>query len=220
MELNAQTITELNVRYKPLSPRKRMLQLFADFDKVLVTSSFGTTSALVLHLVHMTKPDHPVHFIDTRYLFSQTHKYRDQLTEHWGLNIVDIYADEAGHRYTRDNALWKTEPDVCCGINKTMPVEDIRTDYDVWVAGLIGYQNAFRESLDVFEMKAGTLRFYPLVDISEQEVATYFERYQIPRHPLQYEGYGSVGCTHCTVKGKGRSGRWLGNMKTECGLHT
>jgi phosphoadenosine phosphosulfate reductase len=32
-------------------------------------------------------------------------------------------------------------------------------------------------------------------------------------------GYGSVGCTHCTVAGAGRSGRWADSEKTECGLH-
>ena len=33
------------------------------------------------------------------------------------------------------------------------------------------------------------------------------------------EGYSSIGCTHCTAKGKDRCGRWIGKPKTECGLH-
>ena len=33
------------------------------------------------------------------------------------------------------------------------------------------------------------------------------------------QGYGSVGCSHCTAKGAGREGRWKGKGKTECGLH-
>ena len=36
---------------------------------------------------------------------------------------------------------------------------------------------------------------------------------------LIYKGYHSIGCTHCTVPGEDRSGRWNNNPKTECGLH-
>ena len=43
---------------------------------------------------------------------------------------------------------------------------------------------------------------------------------KLPEHPLSPFGYGSIGCMHCTVKGSGREGRWQGNQKTECGLHT
>jgi len=48
---------------------------------------------------------------------------------------------------------------------------------------------------------------------------TAIAEHKLPFHPLVAEGYSSIGCTHCTVKGEGRSGRWLGKPKTECGLH-
>jgi phosphoadenosine phosphosulfate reductase len=46
----------------------------------------------------------------------------------------------------------------------------------------------------------------------------------LPRHPLTDMGYASIGCWTCTapVQGNGdiRSGRWIGQSKTECGIHS
>ena len=47
----------------------------------------------------------------------------------------------------------------------------------------------------------------------------YIREHDLPFHPMVARGYSSIGCTHCTVAGEGRSGRWLGKPKTECGLH-
>ena len=55
-------------------------------------------------------------------------------------------------------------------------------------------------------------------------VDTYFEAHDLPRHPLEAEGYPSIGCSPCTSKVQPgedpRSGRWRGWDKTECGIHT
>ena len=63
------------------------------------------------------------------------------------------------------------------------------------------------------------IKFYPLLDISEAEAQLYLKIHELPTHPLEAKGYCSVGCHHCTVAGAGRSGRWAGSVKTECGLH-
>lgn len=212
----------LNEKYRSLSPIERVAALYEDFDPngIMVTSSFGTTSALLLHMVSRTRSEQAIHVIDTGYLFEATEVYREYLTLLFDLKIEMVKADKAGHQYTQKEQLWKTEPDICCGINKTMPIEEARENYQVWVAGLLGHQNAHRKNLNVFEEKGGIIRFYPLLDMDEEAVKSYFKEHRLPEHPLKAKGYDSVGCTHCTVKGKGRAGRWLGNMKTECGLHT
>ena len=43
---------------------------------------------------------------------------------------------------------------------------------------------------------------------------------ELPYNELHDRGYASIGCTHCTLPGAGREGRWAGAEKTECGLHT
>ena len=46
---------------------------------------------------------------------------------------------------------------------------------------------------------------------------------RLPRHPLVAKGYPSTGCAPCTSPVKPgedpRAGRWLGQAKTECGIH-
>lgn len=62
-------------------------QVFNSFKDILVTSSFGTTSAVLLHLVSRMKPEYPVYFIDTGYHFKETLEYRDRLTRLLNLNV-------------------------------------------------------------------------------------------------------------------------------------
>ena len=47
----------------------------------------------------------------------------------------------------------------------------------------------------------------------------YIAEHDLPYNPLHDQGYSSIGCTHCTLPGAGREGRWAGLEKTECGLH-
>ena len=83
----------------------------------------------------------------------------------------------------------------------------------------MAYQTPFRAHLRIFEKQGDIIKFHPLIDITEKEFEGYFEEKQLPKHPLERKGYGSIGCTHCTAIGEGRSGRWKGSDKTECGLH-
>lgn len=197
----------------------RVAQVFNSFKNVLVTSSFGTTSAVLLHIISRVRPDYPIHFIDTGYHFTETLEYKSRLAELLSLNVVDIHPDPASHETTRKKQLWNSDPDRCCHINKVEPLESIRSKYKIWMSGLIGYQNDERSKLDIIIDKTGMLRCYPLIDWNKHLVDEYMELYGLPTHPLEEQGYASVGCTHCTVPAQGRKGRWGGLDKTECGLH-
>jgi phosphoadenosine phosphosulfate reductase len=69
----------------------------------------------------------------------------------------------------------------------------------------------------------GRLKIDPLARWSQEQVAQEFAKRGLPEHPLQAEGYGSVGCEPCTIPvgsdGGVRAGRWAGTAKTECGIH-
>ncbi|MBK8043715.1 MAG: hypothetical protein IPK21_14270 [Haliscomenobacter sp.] len=58
-----------------------------------------------------------------------------------------------------------------------------------------------------------------MIDVTSERFRLYGDIYDLPPHPLEQMGYGSVGCVQCTRKGEGRTGRWAGMEKTECGLH-
>lgn len=212
-------IRELNEKYIPLTPVERIRELYNDFNSVLFTSSFGATSALLLHLFSKARPQQIVHFIDTTYHFVETLEYKDLLIRQLELNVVDLTPEKWKNEFTKTDQTWKKDPDFCCSINKVEPVERIKKDYQVWVSGLMAHQNGHRQNLNIFEQKDGNIRFYPIIDLTAGEVAEIYAVNNLPRHPLQAMGYNSIGCMHCTRKGEGRGGRWANFAKTECGLH-
>jgi phosphoadenosine phosphosulfate reductase len=212
-------ITKLNKKYLPLTPEQRIRSLYEDFDRILFTSSFGTTSVFLLHLFNKINPKQVVYFLDTSYHFNETHEYKNQLIELLKLQVKDVKPEEWKNKFTQQDKTWNSDPDLCCSINKVEPLDKIKPDFRVWVSGLMASQNKFRGSLKVFEEKDGILKFFPLIDLSEKDAFDYIKSNGLPEHPLLKAGYNSVGCFHCTVAGKGRSGRWVNKSKTECGLH-
>ena len=197
----------------------RLAHVFNTYPNVLVTSSFGTSSAILLHIISRVRPWHPIYFIDTRYHFEETLEYKNKLTRLFNLNVIDIRPEPWKHEFTRNDRTWEKDPDFCCQINKVEPLERVKKDYDVWISGLIGYQNRFRSNLEIVEEKNEVYKFYPLIDWTPSLVNDYMEQYGLPRHPLESKGYGSIGCMQCTSPGSCRSGRWADSSKNECGLH-
>jgi phosphoadenosine phosphosulfate reductase len=219
--LSKQTIDELNHQYQSLSFETRLNRLYQDFkpEKIMVTSSFAATSAYFLHIISRIRPEQIIFFIDTGFHFPETLLYRDYLIGLYHLKVEDVKADAYQHQYSEKEKLYETDPDFCCSINKINPLEEIKSNFDIWVSSLMSWQTDHRAGLDVFEERRGIIKFNPMIDVSREERDAYILEHKLPFHPLVNEGYSSIGCTHCTVKGDGRSGRWLGKPKTECGLH-
>ena len=209
----------LNEKYRKLTPEERLIEIYKDFDDILLTSSFGTTAVYQLYLFRKAGIKQPVHFIDTSYHFHETLDYKEKLTTLFDLNVIDILPDKEQNEFSRIGELWRYDPDQCCHINKVEPFEKIRDQYEIWISGLMSWQSSHRENLNIFEEKKGVIKFYPILDVSEKEALKVIEENNLPMHPLKPLGYESIGCKHCTLKGKKRKGRWAQTVKTECGLH-
>jgi phosphoadenosine phosphosulfate reductase len=220
--MKQELIDQLNRKYEPLTAEERIQELYTDFsaEEVLLTSSFAANSAFFLHLFHtITAGNQIIHFIDTTYHFPETLEYKKKLTELYQLKVVDVLPEVWKNEFTTNDQTWKTDPDLCCSVNKVEPLSEVSKNFKVWASGLMRSQNDYRKDLKIFEMKGGILRFYPILEITPDERNAYIENHQLPFHPLVIEGYNSIGCKHCTVKGASREGRWVGLAKTECGLH-
>jgi len=214
-------VEALNARYLPLSFEARLKQLYDEFapERVLVTSSFAATSAYFLHIISTIRPDQTIHFIDTGFHFPETIQYRQYLIDLFKLKVEDVKAEDWKHQFTVDDKTYERDPDFCCSINKVEPLELIKPNYKVWMSSLMHWQTDHRAGLPVFELRRGVLKFNPMIDVTRAERDAYIAEHQLPFHPMVARGYSSIGCTHCTVAGDGRSGRWMGKPKTECGLH-
>lgn len=219
--LSTDEIAALNETYAPLSFDERIRRLYDDFDpqKVLVTSSFAATSAYFLHIISSIRSEQVISFVDTGFHFPQTLAYRDGLIKRFDLKVKDLRGDDYQHEWSVKNKLYESDPDFCCSINKVQPLEIIKPNYHIWVSSLMRWQTDHRSQLDIFEERRGIIKFNPMVDVTREERDAYIAEHDLPFHPMVAEGFSSIGCTHCTVAGEGRSGRWAGKPKTECGLH-
>ena len=212
-------LTALNRKYSTLTLEERFREITSDFSKVLLTSSFGATAAVSLHLWSQSNAKMPVYFLDTTYHFPETLQYKDSLLKLFNLQLVTLQGDLWRNKFTREDQTWKKDPDLCCSINKVEPLNAVKPEFEIWISGLMKSQNDHRRSLAFFEEKNDIIKFYPLIDITEEQAFQYMRVHDIPNHPLLGKGYNSIGCVHCTAPGKSREGRWIDKSKTECGLH-
>jgi len=221
-QVDTVNLEELNQHYRYLRPEERIKEIFKDFDssKILLTSSFGATAVYLLNLFSMSGFRPKVHFIDTTYHFEETIAYKELIGKKLNLDIIDVLPDPDFNEMTTKSEIWKHDADLCCLINKVQPLDKIKANFDVWVSGLMSWQTMHRKKLQIFEESQRLIKFYPILDVSEEEVKRHLKIYNLPTNPLLTQGYGSIGCKHCTKKGESREGRWTGSKKTECGLHT
>jgi phosphoadenosine phosphosulfate reductase len=196
------------------------------FGRIALVSSFGTESAIVLHIISEIDKALPVVFLDTLKLFPETLAYRDELVARLGLtNIRNIHPDAKQLAvYDQDGTLWQRDVDTCCAIRKTNPLDSALEGMQAWITGRKRSQGGLRADLQLVETGPdGRITVNPLAFWSDDQIETYFETHSLPRHPLQAQGYASIGCatcTKCTRDGEDkRSGRWAGLDKSECGIH-
>ncbi len=194
--------------------------------KIFVTSSFQTHSIPLLHILSEIDNSIPVMFINTGYLFPETLTFRDDIVKLFNLNLVNV-TTTVSRIYQKDcngNFLFTSDPDRCCYINKTQPMEPILAGHDIWINGIRADQNANRKNMKVEQDGAfNCKRFHPILDWNNKMIYNYIKDHHLPKHPLDEKGYLSIGCEPCTRKfdiTNERSGRWFGLNKTECGLHT
>ena len=111
----------------------------------------------------------------------------------------------------------------CCFIRKVEPLCRALAGFDAWITGRKTYQGGRRARLQVFEAADGRIKVNPLSGWRKSDLDDYFAVHDLPRHPLEYDGYLSIGCRPCTdpvaPAAAARAGRWPGSPKTECGIH-
>jgi phosphoadenosine phosphosulfate reductase len=209
--------------------RNLVLELIdARTGEACVTSSFQAEDMLVVHMVREVMPDVPVIFLDTGYHFAETYEYRDQMTEQWGLNLVNVLPKlTVAEQESQFGILNQTAPDRCCGMRKVQPLFASLAPYQLWFAGMRREQAKSRANLqvvDIFTLPTGEhlQKINPLTDWSTKDVWQYAAQLSIPLLPLYDRGYPSIGCEPCTSlpfdTADPRSGRW-GGRKQECGIH-
>ncbi len=193
-----------------------------------LSSSFGTQAAVSLHLAAQQRPDIPVIVIDTGYLFPETYRFIDELTERLKLNLK-VYRPQIGIAWmeARMGRIWEEGVDGITRYNRLRKVEPMQRalkelGVGTWIAGLRRSQASTRANIDFLERKDGRWKLHPIADWSDRDVGHYLAQHNLPYHPLWEKGYVSIGDVHTTRPlSEGLSSedvRFFG-LKRECGLH-
>lgn len=206
----------------------RLAELRAGKHRIIASSSFQTQSVPLLHLISLHAPETPVYFLDTGFHFPETLEYRDEVSARLNINTVSIQSPvvKTGQLTTCGRLMFTHDPENCCYLNKTLPMEPVLAGADYWITGVRKDQSKVRASFE-FESRGpnGVTRLHPMLNWTKRDIWRYVKEHDLPRHPLELKGYDSIGCSPCTqipVLGDegNRGGRWRGQKKTECGLHT
>ncbi|MBT4162977.1 MAG: phosphoadenylyl-sulfate reductase [Gammaproteobacteria bacterium] len=195
--------------------------------KVFATCSFQTQSMPLLHMISRVDRDIPVYYTNTGFLFPETIRFSEQLGQSLGLNIIPLRPEVTKIRQMdhQGRFLYTSDPDHCCYLNKVQPLEPVLIEYDIWVNGIRADQSEVRAQMSEEEAAPNNcMRYHPMLEWDSRMIHYYRKNHDLPEHPLEAQGYLSIGCEPCTTKflddANERNSRWFGMNKTECGLHT
>lgn len=222
-------LATLNRYLEAATAEERVLWAMDRFeDHIVLSSSFGAQSAVMLHLATSARPGIPVVLVDTGYLFPETYRFVDEMTERLDLNLK-VYRNSVSPAWqeARYGRLWEQGVDGIERYNRMNKVEPMQRALrelgaDAWLTGLRRQQAASRQDLDVVTMQNGRFKVHPIIDWTDRDIFKYLKVNDLPYHPLWHEGYVSIGDWHTTSQlGEGMSEedtRFFG-LKRECGLH-
>jgi phosphoadenosine phosphosulfate reductase len=195
---------------------------------LVVSTSFGATAAVMLHLVTRVVPNVPVVFLDTGYLFPETYRFAEDLARRLRLRL-EVFEPKmtAARMEALYGRLWEhgdAGERRYADLTKIEPMERALRELGAtaWVSGVRGSQTATRRALRRIELQRGRYKIHPILDWTSKDVHEYLKRHELPYHPLWEQGYVSIGDVHSTrpvgTDLDDRTGRFDG-VRQECGLH-
>lgn len=197
-------------------------------DQLIMSTSFGIQSAVMLHLVIKIIPNIPIIFIDTGYLFPETYLFAKELKHRLNLNLKTYKAKlSSAEQEQQYGKLWEQGISGLDKYNKMNKIEPMNRAIKelkatAWIAGLRRDQSTTRKNLSVIEKQNNIIKIYPIIDWSDYDIDKYLSENNLPYHPLWKKGYVSIGDWHSSSplqpNMKPEDTRFHG-MKRECGLH-
>jgi phosphoadenosine phosphosulfate reductase len=182
---------------------------------------------VLLDLALRVEPQLNVFVVDTELLFPETYALIERVERRYGITVERVQplqnVDE--QNVAHGNALWSRDPDACCDLRKVEPLRRHLRNFDAWLTAVRRDQSETRNAIPVsaWDEAAQIVKVSPLAEWTETDVWSYVQAHDVPVNTLHFDGYPSIGCTHCTRRvapgEHARAGRWSGFDKVECGIH-
>lgn len=199
-------------------------------DRLIMTTSFGIQSAVMLHLTTKLIPHIPIVWIDTGYFPKETYQFAEQLTQRLNLNLK-VYQSSIsqarmealhGKLWEQDNIEALNKYDY---IRKVEPMQRALEELNAqaWLAGLRSDQTKHRQTLSKLAKQGNIYKIHPILNWNSRDIYQYLTDHNLPYHPYFDLGYVTVGDWHssrpiATYDTHERDTRFQG-IKQECGLH-
>jgi phosphoadenosine phosphosulfate reductase len=223
-------LTAANERISNASPVE-ILRWAVDqfFPRLTMATAFGPEGCVILHMLSQIEPRVRVFNLETGYQFEETLALRDKIAERYGIEVELIRPDTTVPEYEAQHGgpLYRTNPEQCCFDRKVLPLRRAVAGYDAWISAIRADQSSHRARADVvgWDAKFGLVKINPLLRWTQRDVWAFVVTNNVPYNPLHDQGYPSIGCWPCTRsvahdETDERAGRWAGQAKTECGLHS
>ncbi len=196
--------------------------------RVTFATGFGVEGCVLIDLVARHRLPIDLFTLDTGLFFPETYALWLRLERVYGVTIRPVrplrtVGEQAAEEGTE---LWTRDPDRCCRLRKIDPLRRTLSDFDAWISAIRRDQTRDRAGAAVLERDAkfGLVKVNPLVAWTGEDVRRYVKENDVPYNELHDRGYPSIGCEPCTspvLPGEDpRAGRWRGQGRKECGLHT
>jgi phosphoadenosine phosphosulfate reductase len=209
------------------SPQEVLRWAYDRFGQRFVVAT-SMAEGVLPHMAAQIQPGARVVFLDTGYHFPETIGTRDAVAATLPINLINATPKQtvAEQDATYGKDLFATDPDKCCALRKVEPLNRVLSGYTAWVTGVRREEAPTRANTQVveYDAKRNMVKLNPIAPWTQADLDRYIADNGVLVNLLQYDGYPSIGCQPCTKQvapGEDpRSGRWAGQGKIECGLHT
>jgi phosphoadenosine phosphosulfate reductase len=194
-------------------------------DRLVLATSFQPSGMVNVHMLSKIAPEVPVVFIDTLYHFEETLAFVDRVAELYRLDLRVYRPAESREEFERIHGerLWERDLDRFHYLTKVEPMERALKGVGGWITGRRRDQAATRSDMPLVEF-GERIKVNPLAAWTRKDVWNYIMKHNVPYNPLHDRGYTSIGdepLTTPVVEGEDeRAGRWRGQGRLECGIHT
>ena len=230
---------EFFTQIKNLSWQEQLISIDQNFTgKKLFSTSFSNEDQLITYIIAKHNLNIEIFTLDTGRLFEQTYKLWAETIKKYNITIRAYFPD---HQKLAEfvnkngpNSFYESKELrlSCCYLRKVEPLNRAlqgkkKGQVSLWLSGLrVGHSNN-RKAKEYFEydQEKDIFKYYPILELSDKEVADFIKNHKIPYSSLYDEGFTSIGCAPCTRKPTDpmdpRSGRWWweNDEVKECGLH-
>jgi phosphoadenosine phosphosulfate reductase len=196
--------------------------------RLTMATAFGPEGCAIIHILAEIGIPVRVFNLDTGYQFAETLALRDKIADRYGIEVEMVKPDTSVEEYEARNGgpVHLHDTDRCCKERKIGLLPTAVKGYDAWISSIRADQSTHRAQASVigWDAKFNLVKINPLLRWTHRDVWAFVMANKVPYNPLHDQGFPSIGCWPCTravnAGDDERAGRWAGQAKTECGLHS